>query len=110
MAETVANAEDAHSLIDRSRISPMQMAVFGICFLLNGIDGMDVLVISYAAPVLAEQWSIAPGALGVVFSAALLGMTCGAMFIAPFAEEVGVSFGLEHLGDEIQVCIREVSG
>ncbi len=89
MAETVANAEDAHSLIDRSRISPMQMAVFGICFLLNGIDGMDVLVISYAAPVLAEQWSIAPGALGVVFSAALLGMTCGAMFIAPFADRIG---------------------
>lgn len=89
MAETVANAEDAHSLIDRSKISPMQMAVFGICFLLNGIDGMDVLVISYAAPVLAEQWSIAPGALGVVFSAALLGMTCGAMFIAPFADRIG---------------------
>ncbi len=89
MAETVANVEDAHSLIDRSKISPMQMAVFGICFLLNGIDGMDVLVISYAAPVLAEQWSIAPGALGVVFSAALLGMTCGAMFIAPFADRIG---------------------
>ena len=89
MAETVADSEDARSLIDRSRISPMQMAVFGICFLMNGIDGMDVLVISYAAPVLAEEWSIAPGALGVVFSAALLGMACGAMFIAPFADRIG---------------------
>jgi len=89
MANTVANAEDVRSLIDRSRISPMQMAVFGICFLMNAIDGMDVLVISYAAPVLAEQWSIAPAALGVVFSAALLGMTCGAIFIAPFADRIG---------------------
>ena len=89
MANTVANAEDARSLIDRSEISRMQMAVFGICFLMNGIDGMDVLVISYAAPVLAEEWSIAPGALGVVFSAALLGMTFGAMFIAPFADRIG---------------------
>ena len=85
----VADLEDAHSLIDRSRISPMQMAVFGICFLMNAIDGMDVLVISYAAPVLAEQWSIAPAALGAVFSAALLGMTCGAIFIAPFADRIG---------------------
>ncbi|TDJ12481.1 MAG: MFS transporter [Gammaproteobacteria bacterium] len=89
MANSVANAEDANSLIDRSRISPMQMTVFGICFLMNAIDGMDVLVISYAAPVLAEQWSIAPSALGVVFSAALLGMACGAMFIAPFADRIG---------------------
>jgi AAHS family 4-hydroxybenzoate transporter-like MFS transporter len=89
MAETTASMEDVRSLIDRSRISPMQMVVFGICFLMNGIDGMDVLVISYAAPVLAEEWSIAPSALGVVFSAALLGMTCGAIFIAPYADRIG---------------------
>ena len=67
----------------------MQMVVFGVCFLMNGIDGMDVLVIAYAAPVLAEEWSIAPSALGVVFSAALLGMTCGAIFIAPYADRIG---------------------
>ncbi len=89
MANTVANAEDAGSLIDRSAISRMQMAVFGVCFLMNALDGMDVLVISYAAPVLADEWSIAPGALGAVFSAGLLGMTTGAMFIAPFADRIG---------------------
>ncbi len=83
MVETVADLEDAHSLIDRSRISPMQMAVFGICFLMNAIDGMDVLVISYAAPVLAEQWSIAPGAIAGPLIGGMLvgyGLSIGANF------------------------------
>jgi benzoate transport len=89
MAETVADSEDVRSLIDRSRISPMQMAVFGICFFIMALDGMDVLVVSYAAPSLAAEWLIAPGTLGVVFSAGLLGMTVGAIFIAPYADRIG---------------------
>ncbi len=89
MGETVADLEDVRSLIDRSRISPMQMAVFGICFFIMALDGMDVLVVSYAAPSLAAELSIAPSALGVVFSAGLLGMAAGAMFIAPYADRIG---------------------
>jgi len=81
--------EDARSLIDRSRISPMQMAVFGVCFFIMALDGMDVLVVSYAAPSLAAEWSVAPSALGLVFSAGLLGMTAGAIFIAPYADRIG---------------------
>ncbi len=65
------------------------MAVFGICFFIMALDGMDVLVVSYAAPSLAAEFGIAPGVLGVVFSAGLLGMTCGAMFIAPYADRIG---------------------
>ena len=86
---TVTDLEDAHSLIDRSRISPLQMAVFGICFFIMALDGMDVLVVSYAAPSLAAEFGIAPGVLGVVFSAGLLGMAAGAMFIAPYADRIG---------------------
>ncbi len=89
MADTVANSQDTQSLIDQSKISPMQVTVFCVCFLMNALDGMDVLAISYAAPLLAEEWSISPSALGVVFSAGLVGMTIGAMFIAPFADRIG---------------------
>ena len=89
MVKTVADLEDAQSLIDRSRISPLQMTVFGICFFIMALDGMDVLVVSYAAPSLVAEWGIAPGMLGVVFSAGLLGMAAGAMFIAPYADRIG---------------------
>ncbi|MDJ0928722.1 MAG: MFS transporter [Gammaproteobacteria bacterium] len=89
MAESSAIPDDARLLIDAGRISSLQWLVFALCFLMNALDGMDVLVISYAAPLLAEEWAIEPAALGVVFSAGLLGMTSGAMFIAPYADTIG---------------------
>jgi benzoate transport len=50
---------------------------------------MDVLVISYAAPSIAKTWTIGPEALGIVFSAGLLGMTVGTMFLAPRTDVTG---------------------
>jgi len=52
-------------------------------------DGLDVVVISFAAPVIVDEWAIMPQALGIVFSAALVGMTLGAMFLAPLADIIG---------------------
>lgn len=80
---------DIKALIDQSPISKQQYTVIGLCMLMNILDGMDVLVISYAAPVLATEWAIAPEALGVVFSAALLGMVVGAALLGPVADSIG---------------------
>lgn len=60
-----------------------------ICFLCNILDGMDVLIISYTAPVIAKAWSITPANLGIVFSSGLIGMTVGAVFIAPLSDRFG---------------------
>lgn len=76
-------------LIDESPISTPQIVVVAICFVLNVLDGFDVVAISYAAPAIAEDWRIAPTTLGVVFSAGLVGMTVGAMFLAPFTDVIG---------------------
>lgn len=89
MAEPVGGIAEARALIDNSKISSLQLVVFAVCFLMNALDGMDVLVISYAAPLLAADWSIPPTALGLVFSAGLAGMTTGAMLIAPYADVIG---------------------
>jgi len=64
------------------------VAIF-ICFVMNMLDGMDVLIISYAAPAIAKAWSISPANLGIVFSSGLVGMTIGAIFLAPFADRIG---------------------
>jgi MFS transporter, AAHS family, 4-hydroxybenzoate transporter len=60
-----------------------------ICFLMNMLDGMDVMVVSYAATKIASDWNISPKSLGIVFSAGLLGMSIGAMFLAPKADKIG---------------------
>jgi AAHS family 4-hydroxybenzoate transporter-like MFS transporter len=75
--------------IDQSPISRQQIIVIVVCFFLNTIDGIDILAISFAAPAIAADWNITPQALGLVFSAALVGMCLGGLFISPFSDRVG---------------------
>ena len=70
-------------------ISRLQVKNILICFLMNMLDGMDVMVISYAAPSISADWKISPQSLGIVFSSGLLGMSIGAMFLAPKADKIG---------------------
>ena len=80
---------DIRKLIDSQPISGLQYTVIALCFLMNVLDGMDVLIISYAAPALATEWAISPEAMGWIFSAGLFGMTAGALVLAPLADYFG---------------------
>jgi AAHS family 4-hydroxybenzoate transporter-like MFS transporter len=80
---------DVRALIDNSRVTPTQIGVITVCLLMNMLDGMDVMVISYSAPSLQEEWGIAAQSLGLIFSAALLGMAVGSFFLAPWADIIG---------------------
>jgi MFS transporter, AAHS family, 4-hydroxybenzoate transporter len=74
---------------NNSKISALQFTTIAVCFLMNMLDGMDVMVVSYAAPAIGKEWAITPQAMGSVFSAGLLGMTIGTLFIAPLADIFG---------------------
>ena len=76
-------------LIEQRKISKLQYATIFICFVMNILDGMDVLVISYCAPAIAQSWSVSPETLGMVFSAGLAGMAIGALLLAPYADNIG---------------------
>jgi AAHS family 4-hydroxybenzoate transporter-like MFS transporter len=80
---------DIKEHIDNNKMTGLQYATVFICLVMNMLDGMDVMVISYAAPAIVKAWTITPEALGVVFSAGLLGMTFGALFLAPRADLIG---------------------
>ncbi len=77
------------TLFDSNKATSLQLTTIFICFLMNMLDGMDVMVVSYAAPTITKVWAISAQALGSVFSAALVGMTIGSMFLAPRADIVG---------------------
>lgn len=66
-----------------------QIIVIGLCFLIHMLDGADMLIMSFIAPVLSREWSIPPEQLGALFSASLLGMTLGCIFLAPLADKFG---------------------
>jgi benzoate transport len=69
--------------------TPLQVMIVAICALINALDGMDVLIMSFVAPAMADDWGIGFEALGVIFSVGLAGMMIGCVVIAPFADSVG---------------------
>ena len=78
--------ENVHYMQSDKEIS---FSIIALCFACNILDGMDVLIISYTAPVMAKSWNISPANLGIVFSSGLVGMTLGAVFLAPFSDKIG---------------------
>ncbi|NNE38663.1 MAG: MFS transporter [Gammaproteobacteria bacterium] len=76
-------------LIDQRPMTRAQISIIFLCFVLNMLDGMDVVVASFVAPRIMEEWGVAAQSFGMVFSAALVGMATGAMFISPFTDVIG---------------------
>ena len=83
------NAATLESIDSSHQWKPLQVVAVGLCFLLNMLDGADLLVMSFVAPVLADEWSIAPESLGIIFSASLAGMAGGCLLFAPLADRFG---------------------
>lgn len=59
------------------------------CFACAVLDGFDVQVISYAIPEMAREWSVPLSRFGIVFSAGLVGLVAGSLFLAPLADRHG---------------------
>ncbi|WP_068078179.1 MFS transporter [Novosphingobium lentum] len=65
------------------------IAIVALCFAINMADGIDVTILSFIAPRIQSDWTIGPDVMGRLFSAGLLGMAIGGMFIAPLADRFG---------------------
>jgi AAHS family 4-hydroxybenzoate transporter-like MFS transporter len=91
-ARTVNIAE----VIDEAAIGRTQILVLMTCALVAILDGFDLQAIAFTGPVIAQQWKIEATALGVLFSAALAGMTCGAALTGLLGDYYGrkVAIGL----------------
>jgi MFS transporter, AAHS family, vanillate permease len=63
--------------------------VVAIGFLLNLVDGFDVVAMSVAGPSITSEWGITDNQKGFILSAALVGMAIGAAIIAPYSDVVG---------------------
>jgi benzoate transport len=87
---TLAGTSDTSAVAARDdEWHALRIVVVCLCFLLNMLDGADLLIMSFVAPVLADEWQVSPERLGVVFSASLAGMAIGCLFVAPLADRFG---------------------
>ncbi|XYK56897.1 MFS transporter [Serratia sarumanii] len=76
-------------IIDRARISPYQILILTLCFLIALLDGFDTAIIGYIAPTLREEWGLQPSQLSPAFGAGLFGLLIGSLLFGPIADAIG---------------------
>ncbi|MFA5630070.1 MAG: MFS transporter [Porticoccaceae bacterium] len=79
----------SNDILVLGRFTATQFGILCVCFFSMMLDGFDIAIIAYTAPFISDDWSIRAEQLGVVFSAGLLGMTLGSMFMASLADIYG---------------------
>lgn len=89
MSSTADAPATLQAQLDARPLSSLQWRVIGLCWLVNALDGFDLLAISFAAPAIAAAWQLDPQILGLVFSSGLLGMTVGSLVLGPAADRIG---------------------
>lgn len=80
---------DATEVINREKLSPLQWLVFVFGFLVFFSDGLDTGIIGFIAPALLDAWQITKPQLAPVLSAALFGMSIGAISSGPLSDKFG---------------------
>ena len=77
------------SVIDNGPMHAWQWLAVAITVGLNGLDGFDVLSISFASPGIAREWGVDQSILGWILSMELLGMAVGSVLLGGVADKIG---------------------
>lgn len=84
-----AQAVDIKAFIDARRMSAFQWLVLVLCFWIVAMDGLDVAIMGFVAPVVMRDWAVSRAAFGPVMSAAMIGLAVGALAAGPAADRIG---------------------
>jgi AAHS family 4-hydroxybenzoate transporter-like MFS transporter len=76
-------------VVDGSKFGTPYLIIISLCFLLMVCDSYDVAALSFAAPMLIKQWSIAPEAMGLIFSVGLFGLLVGSILFGWVGDRFG---------------------
>ncbi|MEM6050024.1 aromatic acid/H+ symport family MFS transporter [Erwinia sp. P7711] len=82
-------AIDVRALINQGSISRYQQRIIALCFAVVAMDGLDIALMGFIAPALKSDWGVTTHQLGIVISAALIGLASGAMVAGPLADRFG---------------------
>jgi MFS transporter, AAHS family, 4-hydroxybenzoate transporter len=85
---------DVGEVINHARISACQWLVFGLCGLLAFLDGYDLNVVNFAAPVIAKAWHLPVSVFGVIFGAGIAGLLVGTLVVSYTADLFGRKKGI----------------
>ena len=77
------------SLIDGRSISRFQWKIIAICFCIVLLDGFDIAIVAYIAPLLKTELSLGSQHLSYLFMSGVLGLMLGSMIFGSLADKFG---------------------
>lgn len=80
---------DVNQVIDSASVRGLPLLVIIIATVVLTLDGLDIQIISLAAPLLSRDFHVAPPALGPVLAAALVGMALGGFALGAMGDAWG---------------------
>lgn len=89
MTTPVSHSSSPAQVIDATPMSFYQYAVVALCVLAYAADGVDVVTLAYAGPVMIAQWGISPEAFAAAYTATPVGIAVGSVFLSPLADRIG---------------------
>lgn len=84
-----SNEIDVRTLINDRPLCGYQKLIILLGFIVVALDGFDITLMGFIAPELKSDWSVSNQQLGMVMSAALVGLTLGALLSGPLADWLG---------------------
>jgi AAHS family 4-hydroxybenzoate transporter-like MFS transporter len=79
--------ESALTNVAARRVTPVALVV--VSFALVMIDGYDMFIVSFLAPLIATELHLSAVSMGLVFAAGLAGSMTGGLVLGPLADRVG---------------------
>lgn len=84
-----ARTWDVAARLNAAPLGALHWLVLALTFAVAATDGLDAQIIGFTAPQIAAEFGIGNDRLGPVFSAALLGMTAGALLFGTLGDRFG---------------------
>lgn len=80
---------ESHAAVTAVRSSPRAFVAAVIAFTVAMIDGYDTLALSFIAPVIAGEWTLAPSTVGWIFAFSYAGAALGATIVGILSDRFG---------------------
>jgi MFS transporter, AAHS family, 4-hydroxybenzoate transporter len=86
---TAARTVDVSALINDRRLSGFNHGLIVLSWFITVFDGLDMMMVSFTAPFMRDEFGLSKTMLGYVFSAGLFGMMLGGFCFSFIADRIG---------------------
>jgi AAHS family 4-hydroxybenzoate transporter-like MFS transporter len=80
---------DVAALLDHRALSPFNIKLIALSWLITAFDGLDIQMVAFTAPYMRDEMGLTKGDLSWVFGAGTMGMVLGGLLFSNIGDRIG---------------------